>query len=407
MSEWKIVPAGEAFSIVMGRQRSPSRANGPGMTPYLRSANVGDGRLDLRDVKQMDFTATERERFALRRGDVLVSEGSASAQAVGMASVWAEELPGDVCFQNTLLRFRAVPGVTEPGFAYQWCRWAYDSGAFREAASGTNIKHIGAARAAAMNVALPPRSEQRRIVDVMTAVDAQIAALEAEAVTAAQSLGPMTESLLSADDQWPVMPLGMVGTFVRGKRFTKADYTASGLGVIHYSHVHTHFGPVAREAAAFVSEDARPRLRLASTGDVVIATTSEDLAGVGKATVWLGPGEVAVHDDAQIYRHSLEPLFASFVFASPAFQRQKVQYAGGSKVTRISGADLAKIEIPIPPAEVQAAIGSALAEHVEQVTRVEGELANLRMFRSTLLTALLNQEIEIPESYDDLLEAVS
>jgi type I restriction enzyme S subunit len=71
------VRAYEAFSITMGRQRSPERATGPHMTSYLRSANVGYGTLDLSDVLEMDFTPSERKDFELRYGDVLVSEGSA------------------------------------------------------------------------------------------------------------------------------------------------------------------------------------------------------------------------------------------------------------------------------------------------------------------------------------------
>ncbi|RKS05004.1 hypothetical protein DFP74_0585 [Nocardiopsis sp. Huas11] len=41
------------------------------------------------------------------------------------------------------------------------------------------------------------------------------------------------------------------------------------------------------------------------------------------------------------------------------------------------------------------------------VHSIEDEAANLRAFRSALLTSLLDQEIEIPKSYDDLLEGVS
>jgi hypothetical protein len=35
------------------------------------------------------------------------------------------------------------------------------------------------------------------------------------------------------------------------------------------------------------------------------------------------------------------------------------------------------------------------------------ELVRIRTYRSILLTALVNQQIEIPDSYDTLLEAVS
>ncbi|SBT91829.1 Restriction endonuclease S subunit [Streptomyces sp. DI166] len=175
------VLADEAFDITMGRQRSPQRASGPHMTPYLRSANVGYGTLDLSDVLEMDFNPSERETFGLRYGDVLVSEGSASETAVGMPAMWRDEIPAPVCFQNTLLRYRAIQGVSIPAFVKHWCLWAYESGKFREVAGGTNIKHIGSRRALGMRVRLPHVTDQERIAAELDSMSEVVAATRAEA----------------------------------------------------------------------------------------------------------------------------------------------------------------------------------------------------------------------------------
>ncbi|GAA4947297.1 hypothetical protein GCM10023205_03980 [Yinghuangia aomiensis] len=175
------VRADEAFSIMMGRQRSPQRATGPHMTPYLRSANVGYGTLDLSDVLEMDFNPGERETFGLRYGDVLVSEGSASETAVGMPAMWRDEIPAPVCFQNTLLRYRAIQGVSISAFVNHWCLWAYESGKFRDVAGGTNIKHIGSRRAVQMRVRLPNVTDQARIVTELDSMSEVIATTRAEA----------------------------------------------------------------------------------------------------------------------------------------------------------------------------------------------------------------------------------
>ncbi|WP_211268284.1 restriction endonuclease subunit S [Streptomyces californicus] len=175
------VRADEAFSIMMGRQRSPQRASGPHMTSYLRSANVGYGTLDLSDVLEMDFNPSERETFGLRYGDVLVSEGSASETAVGMPAMWRGELPSPVCFQNTLLRYRAIQGVSIPAFVKHWCLWAYESGQFRDVAGGTNIKHIGSRRAVQMLVRLPSVADQERIATELDSMSEVVVATRAEA----------------------------------------------------------------------------------------------------------------------------------------------------------------------------------------------------------------------------------
>lgn len=175
------VRAEHAFDFSTGVRRTPDRASGPYMTPYLRSANVGYGTLDLSDVLEMNFDPAEREKFGLRYGDVVVSEGSASANAVGMPAMWRDELPGPVCTQMTLLRLRAREGICIPEFVFHWCMWAYESGAFLDVAGGTNIKHISAKRAKGMAVRLPSIDRQREMVMELDAMESVLKATRAEA----------------------------------------------------------------------------------------------------------------------------------------------------------------------------------------------------------------------------------
>ena len=147
--------------VRLGRQRSPKRATGPHMRPYLRAANVTWDGLDLSDVKEMDFSPKEYETYRLRRGDILLAEASGSADEVGKPAVWDGQIDG-CCFQNTLIRVRVCPEVVP----YLYCHLLYDarSGALGRAARGVGIHHLGAQRTESWMVALPPLAEQRRIV---------------------------------------------------------------------------------------------------------------------------------------------------------------------------------------------------------------------------------------------------
>jgi type I restriction enzyme S subunit len=114
-------------------------------------------------------------------------------------------------------------------------------------------------------------------------------------------------------------------------------------------------------------------MRLAHHGDLVIAATSENVADVGKAVAWLGSGEVAVHDDCYIFRHSLDPAYVSYFFASSLFHAQKVKYVSESKVVRISGTNLNLIEIPIPPVALQKRIGEVIGAIDDQTNALDAE----------------------------------
>ena len=158
---WAWAPLALIGEVRLGRQRSPKRAKGPHMRPYLRAANVTWHGLDLSDVKEMDFSPNEYETYRLHRGDILLAEASGSADEVGKPAVWADEIDG-CCFQNTLIRIRVCPEVVP--YLYYHLLSDARTGALGRAARGVGIHHLGAQRTESWMVALPPIAEQRRIV---------------------------------------------------------------------------------------------------------------------------------------------------------------------------------------------------------------------------------------------------
>ena len=58
-----------------------------------------------------------------------------------------------------------------------------------------------------------------------------------------------------------------------------------------------------------------------------------------------------------MYRHNLDPLFATYLFKSRLFQDQKDSYVQGTKVKDIKPAQIGKIEVYVPPMKKQIEIG--------------------------------------------------
>jgi type I restriction enzyme S subunit len=101
-------------------------------------------------------------------------------------------------------------------------------------------------------------------------------------------------------------------------------------------------------------------MKKAKPGDIVIADTAEDYAGVAKATAWLGTEPIAVGGHTLIYSHEFDPIYLSYFLRSEAFQYQKNRFAKGVKVKDISSAAIAKILVPVPPLSKQTEIGRNL-----------------------------------------------
>ena len=175
---WPIVHLEEAAEVRLGRQRSPDKASGPRMRPYLRAANVGWGGLKLDDVKEMAFTESESETFELRDGDLVLSEASGSPGEVGKPAIWHNEIR-DCCFQNTLLRVRAAD-VVEPKFLLYFFRHEAHIGSFARSARGVGIHHLGSAALTKWPVPLPPKEEQRHVIEAVERLHSCISSVESE-----------------------------------------------------------------------------------------------------------------------------------------------------------------------------------------------------------------------------------
>lgn len=181
--------------------------------------------------------------------------------------------------------------------------------------------------------------------------------------------------------------LGEVGRFERGSGIQKSDFVDEGVGCIHYGQIHTHYGTWATETKSFISPQLARKGRRARPGDLVIATTSEDDANVGKAVAWLGSDDVAVSTDAFVFRHSLDPKYVSYFFQSKQFHDQKRPHVTGAKVRRIAGSGLAKIRIPVPPMEVQREIVRVLDLFQSLEAELEARRRQYAHYRTSLLAA--------------------
>jgi type I restriction enzyme S subunit len=158
------------------------------------------------------------------------------------------------------------------------------------------------------------------------------------------------DQLLSFEGrEMKLQALGDIGEFIRGKRFTKADYVEEGIRVIHYGEIYTRYGVWADQAFSMVRDDMAGSLRYAEPGDVVLAGVGETVEDVGKAVAWLGAQSVAIHDDSYAFRHSINPKYVSYAMQTASFNSQKIKHVSSGKVKRILIEGFKKeVRIPVP-----------------------------------------------------------
>jgi type I restriction enzyme S subunit len=185
---------GDIAEIRLGRQRSPKNHLGPDMHSYLRAANVTWSGLDLRDVKQMNFSPSETSVYALRPGDVLVSEASGSASEVGKPAIWDGSIPS-CCFQNTLLRVRST--LLMPHYLYFVLLAHARSGTFARKSKGVGIHHLSKSGLSDLVVPVPPQSLQKELAARASTRQATIQRLSEEVDRQLKRAHVLRSSILS------------------------------------------------------------------------------------------------------------------------------------------------------------------------------------------------------------------
>ncbi|MFC9475941.1 restriction endonuclease subunit S [Nocardia sp. NPDC056952] len=410
---WRTTSLRGAAEVALGRQRSPENADGPDMVRYLRAANVKDGVLDLGDVQSMNFTPSEQETFALRPGDVLITEGSGSLRAVGASAVWNGEIAGTVCFQNTLLRLRPRVGV-DGRFLGWWSRAAFASGLFASIATGASIYHLSADRIRSCEFSIPPLEEQRRIADFLdvetSRVDVQMAALqrfdtlvvERERAVLAKELNP-GDGVVNGElpNGWRWAPLAyltdqlrqiMYGIVLPGPNVDVGVPIVKG-GDVASSRLNVE--QLSKTTFEIEAGYVRSRLR---GGDLVIAIRGS-VGEVRRVPDELN-GANLTQDAARISVGSdTDSLWLEHVLQSPLVVKQMRERTTGATIRGLNIWDLKRLLIPTPSSVLQARLGKGIQRSVDSHEQIRSRISRHRTLlferRQSLITAAVTGQFDV------------
>ena len=186
--------------------------------------------------------------------------------------------------------------------------------------------------------------------------------------------------------------LGEIAEIVRGNGLQKKDFVDSGVGCIHYGQIYTKFGAFADKTLTYVTPELAATLKKVSTGDLVVAITSENVEDVCKCVAWLGNDDIVTGGHAAIVKHEQNPKYLSYIFQTDEFFRQKRKYVIGTKVIEMSPKKLAEIVIPVPPLPIQNEIVKLLDNFTELTAELTAELVLRKKQYNFYRDSLLNFE---------------
>jgi type I restriction enzyme S subunit len=192
---WHIVKLGSRYSVQLGKMLDAARIHGNDLRPYLRVADVQWGEIRVTDLPQMDFSVSDRRKFRLERGDLLVNEGGSY---VGRSAIWAA--PIEECYyQKALHRLRPYrPDRDTARFLYYLMTFATKQGVFVAGGNQTTIDHLTAEALRRYRFAFPPFSEQQKIADELATLEEKTLKVVNAIEESIKSLGDYRDSLITA-----------------------------------------------------------------------------------------------------------------------------------------------------------------------------------------------------------------
>jgi type I restriction enzyme S subunit len=195
VNDWPVVELGDIADIHAGVTLGRS-LNGPTIRlPYLRVANVQDGFLDLGNIKETDILPNEFEKWQLKPGDILLTEGG-DWDKLGRGAVWHAEIPNCI-HQNHIFCVRTNPADFNPNFLLAVISSPYGKAYFQGASKQTtNLASINQKQLKAFKVFQPPLSEQDSIVAYLNDLQAKVSMLKAAQTRTSMALDAILPSIL-------------------------------------------------------------------------------------------------------------------------------------------------------------------------------------------------------------------
>jgi len=193
---WALSSFDELFVIVSGVTKGQKIAASQAIeAPYLRVANVQRGRLDLAVIKNIIASKADVERYLLRVGDVLMTEGG-DWDKLGRAAIWRNEIPGCI-HQNHIFRVRPPSCDVLPEWVVTYTNSLIGRAFFEDASKQTtNLASINMTQLRGCPIPLPPLAEQHRIVARVDALMALCDQLDSSLTTTTTTRSRLLEALL-------------------------------------------------------------------------------------------------------------------------------------------------------------------------------------------------------------------
>lgn len=403
-SGWEIASVGDVTSEVRsGFASGKHNATGAGV-PHLRPMNVSRlGEIDMADVKYVDPAVDDRR---LKPGDILFNNTN-SPVLVGKTAL-VRQISGEVAFSNHMTRLRTLPGL-DPAFLAVQLHFLWMTGRM----SHLITNHVNQASISAkvlaqrVQVAVPPASEQERIVAAIEEHLSRLDAAEAAVSRASLRLPALLEGMMTAvfEREAPMVEIGhvaAVGSGATPKRTDSRYWEGGGIPWVTSGALNS---PIVTAPSSYVTEAAlaETAVKLWPAGTVLVAMYGEGKTRGRAAELAFdstcNQACAAIRVDPSVMR----PRFLRW-FLNSRYQQNR-RLASGGVQPNLSLGLVKAMKVPLVRLEEQDAIVENLERSKEATDRLRtglvGGRSRSQALRRSILAAAFSGQLVPQEPGDE------
>lgn len=328
----------------------------------------------------------EFRRSRLRGGEVLLSiQGTVGRVAIAASTLKGANISRTIAvidpddrLHNLYLVYVLEKIATEGDFD--------SAGSTRESLNISTIRE--------MKILCPPIPEQKRIVDLIAAVDSYIEALRQQLAGAKGSRNAVLHELLTAGgDDWIETTLDGIAEYINGYPFKPVDLGETGVPVIRIKQLLDPKEPVDR------TETETPERCLLKNGDIVFSWS-----GTLAVRIWdRGPAKLNQHLFRVVEKQGVYKGIIPLILDHAIGDLEEKSH--GTTMKHITKQTLLPHKVLLPPLAEQKRIVEIIKTIDEVVTQTVVTMSQAKHLRAGLLSDLLSGTHEIPASYDKVIGA--
>lgn len=389
-SGWEEKTLGELCApLTYGMNAAATKFDGENR--YIRITDIDDETHALLPNDIVSPSGELDDKYLVKKGDILLARTGAST---GKSFLYHPK-DGKLFYAGFLIKAHVLSS-SDDYFIYsqtltdRYWKWV-KTASMRSGQPGINANEY-----ASYSFAVPSLPEQRKIADFLSAVDAVIAAQQAEVDAWEQRKKGVMQKLFSqevrfkADDgsdfpDWEEKTLGDLGEFIKGAPLSKADIAPEGNPMILYGELYTTYGEVAYEIARSTNRNVDDKYR-SKIGDVLIPTSGETPEEISTATCVMKEG-VILAGDLYIYRtvDEIDGRIMSYLLNHQANKAISC-IAQGKSVVHVQAKELRNVTVVFPlEMGEQRKIADCLSSMDEVIQKAKDELAKWQELKKGLL----------------------